>query len=132
MYINFMADENKNIYIQYWLFLVTFLVALMIVIGGLTRLTDSGLSITNWELFSGILPPLTLNDWKLSFSLYQQIPEYKLVNSSMTLEEFKIIYWWEYSHRLLGRIIALFYIIPLVYFTYKKKMHKNVEEIETC
>ena len=125
MYINFMADENKNIYIQYWLFLATFLVALMIVIGGLTRLTDSGLSITNWELFSGILPPLTLNDWKLSFSLYQQIPEYKLVNSSMTLEEFKTIYWWEYSHRLLGRIIALFYIIPLVYFTYKKKMNKN-------
>ena len=125
MYINFMTDENKNIYIQYWLFLSTFLVALMIIVGGLTRLTDSGLSITNWELFSGILPPFSLNDWNHFFSLYQQIPEYKLVNSSMTLEEFKIIYWWEYSHRLLGRIIALFYIIPLVYFTYKKRMNKN-------
>lgn len=125
MYINFMNDENKNIYIQYWLFLTTFLLALMIVVGGLTRLTNSGLSITNWELFSGILPPLSLNSWKHFFSLYQQIPEYKLVNSSMTLEEFKIIYWWEYFHRLLGRIVGLFFIIPLIYFTYKKKINKN-------
>ena len=124
MYINFMTDENKNIYIPYWLLLSTFLVALMIIVGGLTRLTDSGLSITKWELFSGILPPLSLNDWKQLFSFYQQIPEYKLVNSSMTLEEFKVIYWWEYIHRLLGRIVGLFYIIPLIYFTYKKKIHK--------
>ena len=67
MYINFMNDENKNIYITYWLLLTTVLVALMIVVGGLTRLTGSGLSITNWELFSGILPPLSLNDWKHFF-----------------------------------------------------------------
>ena len=102
MYINFMSDENKNNYISYWLLLTTFLVALMIIVGGLTRLTNSGLSITKWELFSGILPPLSLNDWKQLFSLYQQIPEYKLVNSSMTLEQFKVIYWWEYIHRLLN------------------------------
>ena len=70
MYINFMAHENKNIYISYWLLLTTLLVALMIVIGGLTRLTDSGLSITKWELFTGILPPLSFNDWKYFFSLY--------------------------------------------------------------
>ena len=125
MYINFMTDENKNIYIPYWLLLSTFLVALMIIVGGLTRLTNSGLSITKWELFSGILPPLSLNDWKQLFSFYQQIPEYKLVNSSMTLEEFKVIYWWEYIHRLLGRIVGLFYIIPLIYFTYKKMINKN-------
>ena len=125
MYIKFMTEENKNIYISYWLLLTTFLVALMIIVGGLTRLTNSGLSITKWELFSGILPPLSLNDWKQFFSLYQQIPEYKLVNSYMTLEQFKVIYWWEYTHRLLGRIVGLFYIIPLIYFTYKKKLHKN-------
>ena len=125
MYINFMSDENKNNYISYWLLLTTFLVALMIIVGGLTRLTNSGLSITKWELFSGILPPLSLNDWKQLFSLYQQIPEYKLVNSSMTLEQFKVIYWWEYIHRLMGRIVGLFYIIPLIYFTYKKKINKN-------
>ena len=120
-----MTHENKNIYIPYWLLLTTFLVALMIIVGGLTRLTNSGLSITKWELFSGILPPLSLNDWKQLFSLYQQIPEYKLVNSSMTLEQFKVIYWWEYIHRLMGRIVGLFYIIPLIYFTYKKKINKN-------
>jgi len=120
MYINFMTAKNKDIYISYWLLLITFLVALMIFVGGLTRLTDSGLSITRWDLISGILPPLSLNDWEKSFSLYKQIPEYKLINLSMTLEQFKTIYWWEYIHRLLGRLIGLLYIIPLLYFTFKK------------
>ena len=123
MYINFVSDENKNFSISYWLLLTTFLVVLMIIIGGLTRLTDSGLSIVNWDLFSGIFPPLSLRDWDHLFYLYQQIPEYKLINSSMTLEQFKAIYWWEYIHRLLGRIVGLFYIIPLIYFTYKKKLN---------
>ena len=125
MYINFMIKKNINIYISYWLLLITFLVALMIVVGGLTRLTDSGLSITRWDLISGILPPLSLNDWEKSFSLYKQIPEYKLLNSSMTLEQFKTIYWWEYIHRLLGRIVGLFYLIPLFFFTFKKVIKKN-------
>ena len=89
----------------------------MIIVGGLTRLTDSGLSITKWDLISGILPPLSLNDWDKSFSLYKKIPEYKLLNSSMTLEQFKTIYWWEYIHRLLGRIVGLLYFLPLLYFT---------------
>ena len=120
-----MIDENKNIYISYWLLLITILVALMIIIGGLTRLTDSGLSITRWDLISGILPPLSLNDWEKSFALYKQIPEYKLLNSSMSLEDFKTIYWWEYIHRLLGRFIGLFYLIPLLYFTFKKAIKKS-------
>ncbi len=125
MYINFMTKKNINIYISYWLLLITFLVALMIIVGGLTRLTDSGLSITRWDLISGILPPLSLNDWEISFSLYKQIPEYKLLNSSMTLEQFKTIYWWEYIHRLLGRFVGLFYLIPLLFFTFKKVIKKN-------
>ena len=125
MYINFMINKNINIYISYWLLLITFLVALMIFVGGLTRLTDSGLSITRWDLISGILPPLSLNDWEKSFSLYKQIPEYTLLNSSMTLEQFKTIYWWEYIHRLLGRFVGLFYFIPLFYFTFKKVIKKN-------
>ncbi len=120
-----MIEENKDIYISYWLLLVTFLVALMIIVGGLTRLTDSGLSITRWDLISGILPPLSLNDWKEYFSLYKQIPEYSLLNSSMTLEEFKTIYLWEYIHRLLGRIVGLVYLIPLLYFTFKNLIEKN-------
>ena len=111
MYIKLMSVENKNIYISYWLLFTTFLVALIIVIGGLTRLTDSGLSITRWDLFYGILPPLSHDAWIHKFSLYQEIPEFKLVNSTMTLAEFKIIYWWEYVHRLIGRIIGLFYIM---------------------
>ena len=125
MYINFMTAKNKDIYISYWLLLITFLVALMIFVGGLTRLTDSGLSITRWDLISGILPPLSLNDWEKSFSLYKQIPEYKLINLSMTLEQFKTIYWWEYIHRLLGRFVGLFYLIPLIYITFKKVIKKN-------
>ena len=125
MYINLMIKKNVNTYISYWLLLITFLVALMIIVGGLTRLTDSGLSITKWDLFSGILPPLSLKDWEKSFSLYKEIPEYKYLNSSMTLDQFKIIYWWEYIHRLLGRIVGLFYFLPLLYFTYKKVINKK-------
>ena len=101
-----MNEKNKNIYVSSWLLLITFLVILMIVVGGLTRLTDSGLSITKWDLFVGILPPLSIEKWEYTFSLYKKIPEYKLINSNMTLDEFKVIFWWEYVHRLLGRIIG--------------------------
>ena len=125
MYITFMSEENKNNNILRWLLLITLLVALMIIIGGLTRLTDSGLSITKWDLFSGILPPISLDKWEKSFSLYKEIPEYYLENSDMTLNEFKFIFWWEYLHRLLGRIIGILYILPLFYFTIKKKLKKN-------
>ena len=125
MYINFMSEENKNIYISYWLLLITFLVALMIVVGGLTRLTDSGLSITRWDLISGILPPLSTAEWEKSFSLYKEIPEYQLINYQMTLQEFKIIFWWEYVHRLLGRFVGLFYLLPLLYFTFKKSFNRS-------
>ena len=83
-----MDKENK--YISYWLLLITFLVGLMIVVGGLTRLTDSGLSITTWSLFSGILPPLSINEWENLFNLYKQIPEYKLLNSIFDNEEFEL------------------------------------------
>ena len=122
MYLN---KNQNNKFISLWLLLITFLVALTIIVGGLTRLTDSGLSITKWDLFTGILPPFSLNKWKHLFSLYQEIPEYKLINSSMTLDQFKIIYWWEYIHRLLGRLLGLIYIIPLIYFTFKKALNKS-------
>ena len=125
MYINLMITKNKNIYISYWLLLITLLVGLIIVVGGLTRLTDSGLSITRWDLFTGIIPPLSLYDWEYLFSLYKKIPEFKIINSTMTLNEFKVIFWWEYIHRLLGRLVGLFYLIPLIYFTYKKSIKGN-------
>ncbi len=118
-----MFVENKNIYISYWILLITLLVCLMITVGGMTRLTDSGLSITEWNLISGIIPPLTYNKWENLFNLYKQIPEFKLLNSSMTLDEFKAIYWWEYIHRLLGRVIGIFYIVPLIFFTINKDLN---------
>ncbi len=120
-----MNEENKNIYISSWLLLITILVGLIIVVGGLTRLTDSGLSITKWDLVSGIIPPFSTLEWEAAFSLYKEIPEYKLQNFNMSLNEFKVIFWWEYAHRLLGRIIGLFYIIPLIFFTIKFKLGKK-------
>jgi len=91
----------------------------MIVVGGLTRLTDSGLSITQWQLFSGILPPLNINQWNEYFDLYKKIPEFKLQNYAMTLDEFKVIFWWEFVHRLLGRLIGIIFLVPLILFSIK-------------
>ena len=91
---------------------------------GLTRLTDSGLSITQWQLFSGIIPPLTEKRLDYYFNLYKEIPEYKLQNYSMTINEFKIIFWWEWIHRILGRIIGLAIIIPLIFFSFKLILKK--------
>ena len=119
MYINFMNEDNKNIYISSWLLLITFLIVLMIIVGGLTRLTDSGLSITRWQLFSGFLPPLNSSDWENYFNLYKEIPEFKIQNYSMTLLEFKVIFWWEWAHRFLGRLIGICFLLPLAYFTVK-------------
>jgi cytochrome c oxidase assembly protein subunit 15 len=91
----------------------------MIIVGGLTRLTDSGLSITEWQLFSGFLPPINEVQWQKYFNLYKKIPEFQLQNYSMTLEEFKIIFWWEWIHRFLGRLIGISFLVPLIYFTFK-------------
>ena len=108
-----------------WLITMFIIISIMIVVGGLTRLTDSGLSITQWQLFSGLLPPLNQNDWILYFNLYKEIPEFKLQNFNMTLQEFKVIFWWEWAHRFLGRVIGLCFLIPLVYFSFKIKKAIN-------
>jgi len=102
------------------------IISIMIVVGGLTRLTDSGLSITEWELFSGFLPPLNTNDWDNYFNLYKEIPEFKEQNYSMTLQEFKIIFWWEWAHRFLGRLIGILFLIPLIIFTFKEGYKKLI------
>jgi|TARA_B100001093_G_scaffold505535_2_gene563046 heme a synthase len=104
----------------YWLCSLIFLVSSIIVVGGLTRLTGSGLSITEWNVFKGTLPPLSNDDWNSLFLLYKEIPQYYLLNKGISLDEFKIIFYWEYFHRLLGRIIGLTFIIPFLYFLYKK------------
>ncbi len=107
-------------FIKYWLLSLLSLIALIVVVGGLTRLTDSGLSITTWDVVKGILPPLNKEEWDSMFTLYKQIPQYYLLNSSMTMGEFKIIYYWEYIHRILGRILGLIFLIPFIYIYYKK------------
>ena len=122
-----MLIENTISYklLKYWLLTSILLIFFMIIVGGLTRLTDSGLSITQWELFEGILPPLNNNQWNEYFNLYKKIPQYDLINNMMTLNEFKIIYYWEYFHRLLGRFIGIFFIVPLLYFSFIKILSKK-------
>ncbi len=116
-----MYIENKQLknYISFWLILMFWIISLMIVVGGLTRLTDSGLSITEWQLFAGFFPPINEAQWLKYFDLYKKIPEFKLQNYTMTLQEFKIIFWWEWLHRFLGRLIGLTFLIPLIYFSLK-------------
>ena len=121
----FTSDTKIKNQLSVWLVCMFWLISFMIVVGGLTRLTDSGLSITEWELFSGSIPPLSTNEWIKYFELYKQIPEYKLQNFNMTMEEFKIIFWWEWVHRFLGRLIGLAFLLPLIYFSFKLKI-KNL------
>ena len=118
-------DKKFSYLLSYWLFGTLILVFTTIIVGGLTRLTDSGLSITEWELFKGILPPQSDKTWDIYFSLYKEIPQYKILNPNMSLQEFKIIFYWEYFHRVLGRIIGIFFLFPLIYFHIKQKIHKN-------
>ena len=110
--------------IAIWLFTLAGFVMLMVLVGGLTRLTDSGLSITEWAPIRGALPPLSHADWLAEFDKYKQIPEYQLVNAGMSLAEFKIIYWWEWAHRFLGRIVGLVFFIPFVIFLMQKKISR--------
>ena len=120
------SNDNITLKLFYnWLLITFIMVFLMVIVGGLTRLTNSGLSITEWELFKGILPPLNIDSWNKYFSLYKEIPQYYLVNSNMTLGEFKVIFYWEYFHRMLGRMIGLFFLLPLIYFVYKKKINQK-------
>ena len=121
-----MYTTNKNInnQLSIWLITMFFIISVMIIVGGLTRLTDSGLSITKWQLFSGLIPPLNQEDWIMYFNLYKQIPEFKLQNFNMTISEFKIIFWWEWAHRFLGRLIGICFLLPLIYFSFKIKFSK--------
>lgn len=116
------AHTKQPIAISNWLFSVAFLVFIMVVVGGITRLTESGLSITEWKPITGAIPPMNETDWVSEFEKYKQIPEYLEINgpAGMTLDEFKYIYFWEWAHRLLGRLIGLAFAIPLIWFAYKR------------
>ena len=108
------SDRSRPVAV--WLFAVAFLVFAMVVIGGATRLTGSGLSITEWKPVTGAIPPLSQHAWLLEFQKYQRIPQYRFVNHGMTLDAFKGIYWWEWTHRLLGRLLGVVFAVPFIVF----------------
>ena len=111
-------DAHRHI-VRFWLYGVAALIALMVIVGGITRLTDSGLSIVEWRPVTGTVPPLSENAWAAEFEKYKTSSEYELVNKGMTLNEFKRIYWWEWAHRLLGRVIGAAFLLPLLLFQFR-------------
>ncbi|MEL7049758.1 MAG: COX15/CtaA family protein, partial [Pseudomonadota bacterium] len=105
--------------VQMWLIIIALMVLAMVVVGGATRLTDSGLSITEWLPLLGAIPPLNAADWQIAFDKYKQIPEYTEINAGMSMAEFQFIYWWEWAHRFLGRMIGVAFAVPLAVFWLK-------------
>lgn len=117
---------SSHKYVRIWLFLGLILVFGQILIGGVTRLTGSGLSITKWEIITGAIPPLSESSWKEEFLLYQQTPQYRLINKGMTLSQFKVIYFWEYLHRLWARWMGLIFLFPFLWFWWKGYLHRQL------
>ncbi len=116
-------DSQKQVAL--WLFIISGLVGLMVLVGGLTRLTDSGLSITEWRPLMGAIPPLNAADWQVAFDKYKQIPEYIQINAGMSLAEFKVIFWWEWAHRFLGRLVGVAFFIPFIIFLLQGKIPRR-------
>ena len=120
-----LRKEFSNL-VYYWLLSILILITIIVVVGGLTRLTDSGLSITRWDIVSGIFPPLSSKDWQDAFNLYKEIPQFYLANPNITMSEFKVIYYWEYVHRILGRVLGLLFLIPLLFFIIRRFLLRNI------
>jgi len=118
--------EKNDRHIALWLLVCCALIFSMVVLGGVTRLTRSGLSMVHWKPISGVVPPLSTAQWQEEFNHYKNYPEYKKSNLGMSLHEFKSIFWFEYSHRLLGRIIGLVFLIPFLYFLFRKRIKPNL------
>jgi heme a synthase len=116
------ASPDRMRPVRRWLYLIGALVALMVMVGGATRLTGAGLSITEWEPVTGFVPPLSDADWRRAFEKYQSIPQYQEINRGMSLPEFKFIYWWEWSHRALGRLLGVVFIVPLAGFWWRGRV----------
>lgn len=110
------VNQQHRAQVRNWLYLVCILIFIMVIVGGATRLTDSGLSITEWKPLLGAIPPLNAQDWQIALEKYRLIPEYQLINKGMSMDEFKFIYWWEWAHRFLGRFIGLVVFFPLAFF----------------
>lgn len=119
-------DAARDVaHVRIWLWLVAALVFVMVSLGGATRLTGSGLSITEWRPIMGILPPLSQADWLDAFAKYQQIPQYEHVNRGMSLEAFKLIFWWEWTHRFLGRLVGAAFLLPFLYFLAARRIPRG-------
>jgi heme a synthase len=118
------SDRSKPVAI--WLLVVAAMVLAMVIVGGATRLTDSGLSITEWKPVTGALPPLSEADWGAEFARYQKIPQYSQLNAGMSLADFKAIYWWEWSHRLLGRLTGVVFFLPFVWFAARRQLPRRL------
>jgi heme a synthase len=116
----FSASQTPDIRpVRAWLIAVAVLIAAMVLVGGATRLTESGLSIVEWKPVTGAMPPLNQAEWMQAFEGYKAIPQYRQMNAGMSLDEFKTIFWWEWSHRLLGRVIGAAYLLPFLYFLWR-------------
>ncbi len=115
-------SPNPNQAISCWLLICLSLIFVMVILGGVTRLTGSGLSMVNWHPVHGAIPPLSAEQWQQEFSNYQQSPEYQKINRDMNVNDFKSIFWFEYSHRMLGRLIGLVFLLPFLYFWWRKKI----------
>lgn len=118
-----MKKDNNKVVI--WLLIGCLLIFIMVVVGGITRLTHSGLSISNYKLISGTIPPLNETEWQTAFDLYKQYPEYQKLNNQFSLQDFKDIYFWEWLHRFIGRMIGLVFFLPFLYFLIKKQLTKS-------
>jgi heme a synthase len=118
--------ERNSAAVSVWLWTIAVLIGCMVIVGGATRLTDSGLSITEWRPLLGAIPPLNTADWSTAFEKYKLIPEYQIQNRGMSLADFKFIYWWEWAHRFLGRFIGLAFIVPLVVFVVTRRVAKSL------
>ena len=119
-------SQKKDFFVTIWLFILTIMTFFIIVIGGLTRLTESGLSMVDWRPIMGVLPPLNYEEWLSAFNAYKNSPEFQIVNKSMNLNEFKYIFWWEWFHRFFARLIGIIFIIPMFLFLIQKKISKKL------
>lgn len=118
-------DRSKPGQLAAWLFVVAAMIVAIVVVGGITRLTESGLSITEWKPISGIIPPLTDAQWQAEFARYREIPQYRAVHPDLTLAGFKFIFFWEYVHRLLGRLIGSVFALPLIWFAARREIPRG-------
>ncbi len=114
-----LTSNTRSRAVRLWLYAVAALVLAMVLVGGATRLTESGLSITEWRPVTGVMPPLSQDAWRAEFEKYQAIPQYREMNHGMSIDAFKAIYWWEWAHRLLGRLVGVAFLLPFVFFLWR-------------